>query len=222
MTNPNGRRKYEKFSDADVSQMRAEAQLGKSIQAIAKSYNTDRYYAARLIHHQKRANDLDPKIPLRKSGKLTPQDRDTIISAVLTKRRHFGSTPSARVLAKLVRKRRTVVTQALRRTARWIARLESRVNRGPVDSCWPWRGGYQRRKPEAGRGILPVPRFMDGPSRSVNPGVFLFTSANGPLPPRHRLERTCLRPDGVVNFECVNPHHGRLVKQGRRPAEEHA
>ena len=61
---------------------------------------------------------------------------------------------------------------------------------------------------------------MDGPSRSVNPGVFLFTSANGPLPPRHRLERTCLRPDGVVNFECVNPHHGRLVKQGRRPAEE--
>jgi hypothetical protein len=195
------KRRYRGLTDAVVADLRVRSQSGDSITEIARSSDIDRAYVSRIIRGVKRPSAPGPIAPShRPLGKSDSVLRNQILAQVLSEIRHFGRPPSARKLARLVKRDRKLVGHLRRAAIAWVTRFWRHVDRRPsIETCWPWRGGMVSRP-----GHPPVGRYMAGAGKSYRAHRLVWEFVIGPIPPGKIVRQKC------ANMLCCNPRHLKI------------
>jgi hypothetical protein len=202
-------RRYRQIPNSVISDLRLRWDLGESGASIARDLAIDPAYVSRICRGKARETAPGPIGQPHVSKPLTAEEREQILAAVVFAHKHYGST-SRRAVAKTVGRDRHTIARVAARADAWVTRLFSYIQKGDSpEGCWVWTGGCFTALRKGAP--VSIPRFMDGPGRTVLPSRWLKSFAEG-IPLKGHLRRTC------KNNLCVNPAHHRPARPNQEAA----
>ena len=199
-------RKYVKFPDVAIEELRIRRQNGETVTDIARSIRMDRGHLSRVLRGKFRAGAGGPIAPNGSPVPVTAEERAQILQFVLENRRHSDAPPSMRALSEKIGRDRfnMVVKATTKRAVELTERLFNYIDKGDdPNDCWIWTGSIATRPVTLADGtetIYRILRLMDGPAKALNPRRMVFEFCTGRTLTDAQHLASCPKNDLCVNF----------------------